>query len=53
MMKKKALSGIIASTLSISLLTSMSPTTYLSQAYAGGDKDDIQLALRVPIAALQ
>lgn len=39
MMKKKALSGIIASTLSISLITSMSPTTYLTQVYADGDND--------------
>ena len=39
MMKKKALSGLIASTLSLSLITSMSPTTYLTQAYADGDKE--------------
>lgn len=39
MMKKKALSGIIAGTLSISLITSMSPTTYLTQVYADSDKD--------------
>lgn len=40
MMKKKALSGIIAGALSISLLTSMSSTTYLSRTYADGDKED-------------
>ena len=39
MMKKKVLSGIIASTLSVSLLTSMSPAVYLTQAYADGGSD--------------
>ena len=39
MMKKKALSGIIASTLSISLFTSMNPMTYLPQAHAVSDNN--------------